>query len=86
MACGTPVICSDVGGMPKVVEDGLTGFVVPPNEPDALRRRTASLLAISACAASGPPLARTVLERFTWERAARSTLAAYRESWAAADA
>lgn len=39
MACGTPVICTDVGGMPGVVEEGVTGFVVPPANPEALREK-----------------------------------------------
>ena len=36
MACGTPAICTDVASMPEVVEDGVTGFVVPPNNPAVL--------------------------------------------------
>src|SRR5262249_3139468 len=39
MACGRPAICTDVGGMPEIVRDGVTGFVVPPNDPIALRER-----------------------------------------------
>jgi glycosyltransferase involved in cell wall biosynthesis len=37
MACGTPALCTSVGAMPEVVEDGVTGRVVPPNRPDLLR-------------------------------------------------
>jgi glycosyltransferase involved in cell wall biosynthesis len=37
MVCGTPAVCTDVASMPEVVVDGQTGFVVPPNDPDALR-------------------------------------------------
>ena len=86
MACGTPVICSDVGGMPEVVEDGLTGFVVPPNEPAALHRRIGELAGDQRlCREMGRRSRERVLECFTWERAARSTLAAYRESWTATD-
>src|SRR5207247_2043202 len=39
MSCGTPVVCTDVASMPEVVSDGVTGFVVPPNDPAALRAR-----------------------------------------------
>ena len=41
MACGTPAVCTDVASMPEVVEDGVTGFVVPPNDPRALGERLA---------------------------------------------
>ncbi len=34
--CGIPAICTDVASMPEVVEHGVTGFVVPPNNPAAL--------------------------------------------------
>jgi glycosyltransferase involved in cell wall biosynthesis len=37
MACAKPAICTDVGGMPEVVIDGETGFVVPPGDAIALR-------------------------------------------------
>ncbi|HET9949594.1 MAG TPA: glycosyltransferase [Longimicrobiales bacterium] len=34
-ACGRPVIVSDVGGLPEVVDDGTTGIIVPWNRPEA---------------------------------------------------
>jgi len=36
MACGTPVIASQVGGLPFLVQDGITGYVVPGGSPEAL--------------------------------------------------
>jgi phosphoheptose isomerase len=43
MACGTPVIGSNVGGIKFTVRDGETGYLVPPNDPDALAERIAHL-------------------------------------------
>ena len=43
MACGAAAICTDVASMPEVVEDGVTGFVVPPNDPAAIGERLAWL-------------------------------------------
>jgi glycosyltransferase involved in cell wall biosynthesis len=39
MACALPVVCTDSGGNREVVEDGGTGFVVPPGEPQAVARQ-----------------------------------------------
>ncbi|HEX8038342.1 MAG TPA: glycosyltransferase, partial [Chryseosolibacter sp.] len=44
MACGTPVIGSGVGGIKYTVADGKTGFLVPPNDPDALAVKIYELL------------------------------------------
>ncbi len=44
LACGTPVIASDVGGLSYIVADGLTGFLVPEDDPEALADRLQELL------------------------------------------
>jgi glycosyltransferase involved in cell wall biosynthesis len=45
MVCGKPVIASRIGGIPEVVVDGETGFLVPPGDVGALREAMAHLLA-----------------------------------------
>jgi len=45
MACGIPVVATNVGAVREVVEDGCTGLVVPPLDPSALARATLRLLA-----------------------------------------
>jgi glycosyltransferase involved in cell wall biosynthesis len=37
----TPVITTNVGGLPEVVKDGIMGYVVPPEDPAALARAIA---------------------------------------------
>ncbi len=43
MACGTPVIGSNVGGIKFTVKDGESGYLVPANDPDAIAERIAYL-------------------------------------------
>ncbi|HEX8609355.1 MAG TPA: glycosyltransferase [Pedobacter sp.] len=44
MACGTPVIGSDVGGIKYSVQPGITGLLVPPKRADALADKIINLL------------------------------------------
>lgn len=78
MSCGRPVICSDVGGMPEVVEHGHTGYVVPERDADALRLRLEELRANPALRTKLGQQGRERCERlFSWPRVARRCLEAY---------
>ncbi len=44
MAAGLPVVATNVGGIPELVENGRTGWLVPPGNPQALAERVCTLL------------------------------------------
>jgi glycosyltransferase involved in cell wall biosynthesis len=78
MACGTPVIATDVGGMPEVVVDGQTGYVVPPSDPVALREALLDIVKNDGkWSRMSHHAARRVTENFTWDVVADRCLAAY---------
>jgi glycosyltransferase involved in cell wall biosynthesis len=78
MLSGTPVVASRLGGLPEVIVDGVTGFLVAPGDRAELRERLSQLLGDPALAARMGRAARDLaLERFTWEACARRCLAAY---------
>jgi starch synthase len=80
MASGTPAVCSRVGGLPEIVEDGVTGLLVEPGDVDGLRERLDEVMRDPALAARlGRNARERALERFTWEACATRCLAAYRE-------
>lgn len=78
MSCGLPAICTDVASMPEVVEDGVTGFVVPPNNPAALGEKIRWLRSHpDEATRMGQAARRRVLENFTWEKVVDRCLDAY---------
>jgi len=81
MACGTPVVASRVGGIPEVVVDGETGWLVPPGDPAALAGALRTALADPRRAAQlGEAGRRRVETHFSWNRIADQTLAVYRDA------
>jgi len=45
IACGLPVIATNVGGIPEFVKNGINGMLVPSENPKALRKAIKQLLA-----------------------------------------
>jgi D-inositol-3-phosphate glycosyltransferase len=80
MACGTPVLGSNVGGIKFTVRDGETGYLVPPNDPDSLAERAAHLFRNpKLLPILGRQGIRRVNDLFTWERVAAGMAAIYEE-------
>ena len=44
MACARPAVCTAVGGIPEMISDGETGYLVPPKDPQQLAARLVRLL------------------------------------------
>jgi phosphoheptose isomerase len=86
MACGTPVVGSNVGGIKFTVRDGETGYLVPPEDPEALGDRLANLC-------QNPRLMnvfrrqaiRRANDLFQWRHVANGVAALYEEVLAAGD-
>lgn len=80
MACGTPAVCSAVGGITFTVVDGETGFLVPPRQPAALADRLALILFDDILRRR---LARNTRKRveelFTWATVAERTAELYQD-------
>jgi len=78
-ATGRPVVASAVGGVPEIVEQGITGWLVPPARPQALADAIAAVLADPADAARIAANARDLAEKaMRFDHRMAETLATYR--------
>lgn len=69
MACGTPVIGSDVGGIPDIIRDGWNGYLVKERSPHELAERIVALLENPAVREQFEENGlRTVHEYFSWHQ------------------
>lgn len=69
MASGRPVIASAVGGIPGIVDEGATGWLVPPGDEDALVARMSECMGDpSGLAAFGLTARQRVIREFSLER------------------
>jgi D-inositol-3-phosphate glycosyltransferase len=66
MACGTPVVASETGGLAFLVKDGVTGFHVPTADSDALAGRLIELMEDSELREKLGRQASDYAKGFTW--------------------
>lgn len=80
VACGTPVVASDVGAIPEIIKNGYNGLLSKPADPESIARNVIKVLSDKnlrrRLSANGP---RSV-KKFDWGKAAESYLAMYRSA------
>jgi D-inositol-3-phosphate glycosyltransferase len=80
MACGTPVIGSDVGGIKYSVQPGITGLLVPPKCADALADKILNLIQDeNRCNLMSKNAIAHAARHFTWERVASKMADLYQD-------
>lgn len=77
MACGTPVVASQVGGLAFLVQDGITGFVVPDGEPDLLGQRLARLICDAELREKLGYQGAVVAQSYSWEKITAQIIQVY---------
>jgi glycosyltransferase involved in cell wall biosynthesis len=79
-ACGTAVVATTAGALSEIVEDGVTGVLVPPGQVGPLAAAIkALLLDPGRCETMGRAGAGRIAQRFNWRRTAEETLELYHE-------
>jgi D-inositol-3-phosphate glycosyltransferase len=79
MACGTPVIASQVGGLAFLVQDGVTGYHVPAEDHDALCEKLTGLLGDESLRAKMGRAAAEYAQNYDWGKIAQQIVGVYEE-------
>ena len=66
MACGTPVIATQVGGLQHLVQDQVTGFTIPNDNPDALEEKITVLFCKSELREKMSQNSTSYAQSFSW--------------------
>ena len=79
MACGTPVVASQVGGLAFLVQDGVTGFTVPTSDPASLAERLTALINNPELRQRMGGEAASFAKEYSWEVIAKQIVELYQE-------
>jgi D-inositol-3-phosphate glycosyltransferase len=79
MACGTPVIASQVGGLAFLVQDGITGYTVPAEDHEALCERLTAILGDESLRLRMGQNAAEYARNYDWEKIAKQIVKVYGE-------
>lgn len=77
MACGAPVVASQVGGLAYLVQDGVTGFTVPADDPQALAEKLMLILRDRHLRRRLGQQAVKAAQAYAWENIARKVFELY---------
>lgn len=77
MACGTPVVASRVGGLPALVKDGVTGFLIPWHRPTSFAEKIEIILANPSLAKEMGESAHILSEGKSWEQMGKQVIKVY---------
>jgi glycosyltransferase involved in cell wall biosynthesis len=78
-AAGVPVISTNVGGLAEMTEDGKTGYVIAPGEPEAIVDAVSKCFEGDNYKKMSQNARRAATEQFNWEKIAEQTAAVYRQ-------
>ncbi len=74
LACGTPVVATDVGDFRNIIREGETGYVVKDNVPDHLAKKIALLLSRPYTDGESAQLIRATVSKFSWSNIAEAII------------
>ncbi|KKL62226.1 hypothetical protein LCGC14_2187330, partial [marine sediment metagenome] len=77
LACGTPVVATDVGGMKRIIDEGKTGVVIKNNDPYPFARKISRFLSMSCDKAASAESTRASVLRFGWSNIADAIISEY---------
>ena len=78
MACGTPIVASNVGGIPEIIKDKENGLLTPPKDPDALANAITYLLENEDVREKIGRNGRKKVEDYSWDEIAEETEKVYK--------
>jgi D-inositol-3-phosphate glycosyltransferase len=79
MACGTPVIASQVGGLAFLVQDGVTGYHVPDDDPNELCERLKQILTDKELQSTLGFQAKNHAQEYSWDKVTEQIVQLYKE-------
>lgn len=79
MACGTPVVASQVGGLAFLVQDGVTGYHVPDDDPETLAKYLSILITDTELRRVLGKQAAEYAKAYAWENIAERVVKVYKK-------